>query len=293
MNWQAEVIQLIEIYFKGVGIRYNSKNDIHMCLIDFMNLKMKLIKPVPRIILKSDKLKSKSIPLKYIRALGYIENKIRIGKDITFHQSKKILDPSYNDLLLNDWIIQHIHLSDTKTQKGQKFYDRSKYLLFAAFNSNHAFFIDIREHDEQNVFAKREFLEIMNNNWPQVMKIYLEGDTIPFVNNYSDSEIDSLRRKGFTLGTTEINGKIFRNPGIGITKSGHNLHVIKRANEVVRYLHETMEEIENSEEDIKNDLSEEIGFLINDLELCLHLSDQWPFFSVYEMNSKIYISKKY
>jgi len=292
-DWKVEAINLIKEYFESIGIKYSPKENVHKCLIDFMNLEMKLIKPAPRIIYKSSELKSRVIPLKYVSALNYIENKIRTGADLTYHLSKKTLDPSYNDLLLNDWIIRHFHISEAKSQQGQKFYDRSKYLLFALFSETQAILIDIREHHEENLFAKKELLEIIDNNWPNVLKVHEHEDAVFLHNQYSDADIDLLRRKGYTIGTTEVNGKIIINPGIGITTSGHNLHVVKRANEIMRYIQESLMEIDKDFEGMKKSLSKEVGFKINDLDICIHKIDKWPFFAVHENNSKIYIEKTY
>lgn len=290
MDWQNEVIILIEMHFKNLGISYKPQINAHRCLIDFFNLEMKLIKPLPRTLFKSLELKSRTIPFKYIKALSYIESKIKLGTEITWHQSKKTLDPSYNDLLLNNWVIQHLHLSDSKGQKGQKFYDRSKYLLFALFSQSQAFLIDIREHNEKSVFAKKELLEIIDNNWPQILNEDLNPDASFFNNDYSDEDRETLRKKGYSIPTTEVNGKIIINSGIGITTSGHNLHVVKRANAVVRYLHETIEEVEKNNRHLKEDLGVKDG---NKLDLCIHRVKEWPFFAVYEKNSKCYIEKKY
>lgn len=195
--------------------------------------------------------------------------------------------------MLNDWYIKHIHLSDSKGQKGQKFYDRSKYLLFIAFNDTQAFFIDIREHNEQNVFAKKEFLEIIHNNWPQALKVIHDAEEVVPGKSYSDAEHDMLRRKGYSVGMTEINGKIVMNPGVGITTSGHNVLLVGKANDIMRYLQQTLLEIETNEEEMKKLLSEKAGYEIKELDICITRLNQWPFFNVYEKNSDYSIGKNY
>ena len=244
MDWEQQVIKLIEIHFKSIGIRYLPTLDIQRCLIDFMNLDLKLIQAKPRYVFKSDILKSRKLLPKYQKALNYIENKIKGGVDIMHHMSIKVLDPTYNDLLMNDWVIQHLHLSDTRGQNGQKFYDRSKYLLFIIFSENQAFLIDIQEHQEQDVFAKQEFLDIIDRNWPNLLQVHNHPEAEFFKRQYSDTDVNTLRKKGYTIGTTAVNGKIIINPGFGITSSGHNIHVVKRAHSVIRYLYDSVQEVE-------------------------------------------------
>lgn len=293
MDWQKETIKLIELHFKNIGIKYIPSPNLNTCLFDFMNLDMKLVNSRPRLIYKSDTLKSRVIPLKYLRSLSYIENKIKKGESITYHMSKRTLDPKYRDLLMNTWIIQHIHLSHTKDQRDQKFYNRSKYLLFAMFSENQAFFIDIREHNEKNVFAKQELLSIIDRNWPQILTVHNHHDAEFLNNQYTDADIDILRKKGYSITTTAVNGKIVINPGIGITTSGHNIHVIRRANWVIRYLYDSIQEVEKDKDAIKEALSKESNAQIKELDLCIHKLDKWPFFVLYENNSKCYIEKNY
>jgi hypothetical protein len=270
MNLQEEVIKLIKEYFESIGICYFPKNDLQRCLVDFMNLEMKLVKPIKRVVHKSDILKSRNIPSQYSQALLYIEKKILQGEDITFHQSRKSLDPSDTDDLLNAWVIHHLHLSQNISEKDEPFYDRSDYLLFVTFRDNQAFFIDARKHKEQNVFAKQEFLEIIDNNWPQLLKVHSHVDAEFLNNGYSDEEIKILRRKGYSITTTQVNGKFIINPGIGITTSGHNIHTVQRANEVCRYLFDSLQEVEKDIIEMKNALSIYVGFEIEELDLCIH-----------------------
>ena len=166
MDWTAEVKKQIVQHFKSIDVVYQPKDHVQDCLVDFLNLDMKLVKPNPRTVFKSKMLSQRDLSPETTAAMDYIIEKIQKGLDITGHLSKQIFDPDKNDFLLNDWLIHHLHLSTTKADKTAKFYDRSKYLLFVGFNSYQAFIIDIRPHKEQNVFAKKELLEIIDNNWP-------------------------------------------------------------------------------------------------------------------------------
>lgn len=287
-SWQEEVIKLIQEHYKSVGMKYTPSTDIRRCLVDFMNLEMKIIKPVPRLVYRSKEITSRRIPMENRRALAYIENKIRSGADITFHQSKDVLNPEFNDLLLNDWVIHHLHLSDTKKQKNQRFYDRTKYVLFAIFGANQAFLIDIRTHGpngEPHVFAKKELLEIIDRNWPEILKGYVHEEITALLHDPTDEQVDKFRKNGISFGMTEVNGKVIMNPGIGITTGGNNLHVVKRANEIIRYLQGSLMEIDKDEEGMRRELSERAGFEIKELDIRIHRQKTWPFFYVYEKNS--------
>ncbi len=296
MQWQQEIIRLIKEHYKAIGIKYTATDNVQRCLIDFMNLEMKLIKPIPRMVFVSKELKSRKIPRENSKALICIGEKIRTGVDVNYHKNKKTFEPAYNDLLLNDWLIHHLHLSDTKKESNQRFFNRTKYVLFAAFNATQALFIDIRAHgknEEPHVFSKKEFLEIMDKNWPGILTDYNTEDPINLLHNPSDEEIDLARKKGVTFGAIEINGRAIMSPGIGITTGGNNLHVVKRANAIMRVVQESLMEIDNDIEGMKKALSIHVGYEINELDVHIHMQDTWPFFYVYEKNSDCTIQKNY
>ncbi len=295
MNWQTEIIRLIEEYYKSIDIKYTPSRDVHRCVIDFLNLELKLIKPVPRKIFISDTLKTRKIPTENFQGLLEIDSKIQVGKDITFHQSREAFNPSYNDPLLNDWLIHHLHLSDWK-KSGDKFYARTKLVLFVAFTPTQAFFIDVRPHGkngEPYVFAKKELLEIIDNNWTELLKDYTTEDTMMMIHNVTDEEREKARKSGLMLGMTEVNGKIIVNPGIGVVTSGHNIVLVKKANAIMRFVQESLMEIDKNKEEMRAVLSDKSGFEIKELDVCLHRFEDWPYFRVYEKNSKHYIDKTY
>ncbi len=290
-NWEEEVKRVITSYFLTFEIQYKPKNsDLQNYLVDLMNLKMKLIEPIPRIVLKSNKFKTIQIPYDVLCSLMSIDKKIQRGEEITYHLSKKVLEPSYNDALLNTWIIQHIHLSTTKKRINQRFYDRSDYLLFSAFSDNCAYFIDIQKHKENQVFSKQEYLNIMFESWPELIHEYdinKNGDSKIRTNDYTDFEIEQLTKKGYSIGMLNIGDKTITAPGIGITTSGHNIHTVLRANYLHRYLHTTFNSICNNEKSILERLNLDANK--SSLQLSLRVVDDFPFIKYFETNSQNFL----
>lgn len=294
MNWHIEVIKEIESQFAALEVDYKHNNNVQSCLIDFYNLKMKILKPAARSIFISDKIKSIAISTHCAEALSYIQSKILNGFDVNPHLSRKIFEPTYNDLLLNNWMIQHIHLSKSKSQSNQYYYNRSDYLLFAMFNDSQAFLIDIRRHNEKDVFAKQELIEIIYQNWPTLLREDNSEEAELFSNSYTDAEINILRKKGYSVVYTNVNGKHIINPNLGITTNGSNLFVVQKANNIIRYIQETLIEIETNEAKIINELSLLVNKKIETLDFCIKYTDTAPiYFGVYEKTANCYISKDY
>lgn len=286
-NLEKEAKRIITNYFLSFEIQYKPKrNSLHDYFIDLMNLKTKLIEPVPRIVYKSNKFSNINIPYDTFCSLISIDNKIRKGEDITYHMSKKVLEPVYNDLLLNTWVIQHFHLSTTKKRNNQKFYDRSDYLLFAVFSDNCAFFIDVQKHKENQVFSKQEYLKTLFESWPELLDEYdlnKNHENSIRTNDYSDEEIEQLTKKGYSIGMLNVGDKTIFTPGIGITTSGHNIHTIRRADYLYRYLHQTYESIRLNEQLIFKKIS--LDSNISSLNIRLKMVDEFPFIKFYETNS--------
>jgi hypothetical protein len=240
---------------------------------------------VPRQVFKSKTLNERILDGEAAAALEEIERKILAGEDITPYMSKKVLDPSYNDRLFNEWLIHHFHLSTTK-KPNERFYSRADHLLFIAFGKTQAFFIDVLEHAEDYVFAKQEFLKIMMDNWPPIMQPFVLDHYDPlFVQDYTDANREKWRRFGYSISTIRIGNRVIRTPGIGITTTGTNLHVAKQANEVYRFMQESLEEIEKNREEILCELNRLSGKTHETMVLVVKRRDVFPFFGFYEENS--------
>lgn len=149
------------------------------------------------------------------------------------------------------------------------------------------------KNSEPYVFAKKELLEIIDNNWPELLKDYTTEDTMMLIHNVIDEEREKARKSGVMLGMTEVNGKIIVNPGIGVVTNGHNIVLVKKANAIMRFVQESLMEIDKNKEEMKAVLSDKSGFEIKELDVCLHRFEYWQYCRVYEKNSKHYIDKTY
>ena len=95
---------------------------------------------------------------------------------------------SYNDRMLNDWGVHHLHLGDHIQRNG--FIDRTKALLFCRFEQDDAYFVDILSHD---YFFEQNLGVIMHENWPDMLRRHrlngIKGAPI------TNAEISALREK--------------------------------------------------------------------------------------------------
>ena len=187
----------------------------------------RFVAPLPRNIHKA---RDFVCPAEYHDALAKIERKIRRGESINPHLSRKLLEIDYNDLLLNDWGIQHLHLGtreyDTGKHKG--FIQGTKELLYVYFDQECAYFIKILAHSD---FTSQILLQAIHDNWPNVLASchnpHITGDHI------TDKQIRELRRKNVNFCVALSDGTSYVAVGGGITASGDNAFDVMRTN----YLH--------------------------------------------------------
>jgi len=83
--------------------------------ITYFNLQRRRIASAPRKVVLSAEF---SCPSTHIAGLELIKTKAANGEDLVPHQSTRLNDPSFDDALLNDWDIHHLHLGTTIQPNG-------------------------------------------------------------------------------------------------------------------------------------------------------------------------------
>jgi hypothetical protein len=130
--------------------------------------------------------------------------------------------------MFNDWQISHFHLGQvfqTPSRIGPRPYGRP--LLFAHIKADHATLLDIQPH---NSWSMQNLLRILRDTSP--------GD-LPEVQGIVSSRNETLtddhvaaRRKQGANGYTEIDGRVFLSPGLGICSSGSALRLSRLADQI-------------------------------------------------------------
>lgn len=244
MNFKNDLRELIVKEFDRYGIAYTHTNDVYKLLCNSLNIRQKLISTNIRKVHISNELKKRSIPKETKDICVELNAKFQKGDDVNPHLSKLIFKSDKPDLLLNDWRLHHIHLSNKKKNKSDFFFKRADFLLFALVGENNVYFIDIVGHKTTNVFSRKDLLRIINNNWPEileprVMSINGSGST------YSDEDIDELRKAGINA-VIEIDGKCILSPGGGTSSVGTNFHHTMQAKEILKRIEELESMVRNN-----------------------------------------------
>ena len=200
----------------------------------------RLVIPQPRQTLKS---KSFSCSPKYHDALAQIEQIVREGGDLTPYLSKKIRDLEYNDDLLNDWGIHHLHLGTSVELDG--FVSRTGPLLHCRFEDDIAYFIDVLPHGS---WTLQRLITIMHENWPEFLSQFrIHGAT---GDGLTDEQVKVLRGKRLNYFLKMNDGTVYGAMGEGYSTAGTNVMDLARSDYLLSWAEDRQREIIDNIEEI-------------------------------------------
>jgi hypothetical protein len=204
----------------------------------YFNLEHRMVAPHPRQVLEADTL---AIPPKHQSEIEAIREKIETGVGLTPHMSRRLTDPDYNDMLLNDWDIQHFHLSTAVQSDG--FVTRTSDLLFAYFSSDSAHLITIRPH---GTWTEVEMLETVLRNWPHLLTQRCLESVVAAKPPFTDAERQTLRRKGVSTAVTLSDGRVYLGLGRGYVSTGLSLRVKRNMSWFSRVIRDAQKWVEDN-----------------------------------------------
>lgn len=110
--------------------------------------------------------------------------------------------------MLKVWNIYHLHLEKKQEQKKYK----NPNLLFFQPKGNTVYFIDIRRHPTGNEWLSREWLEIIYNNWPELL--HYEPGLVPCIADgvpieLTDEMVFDLMKEEITPFVTFHEGSVY------------------------------------------------------------------------------------
>ena len=212
------------IVFKDL-VRSGIKNvNPKEAVFQYYNLLKRRVEQKPRHILYSREFKC---PEKYKLALEEFEGKAKKGADLTPYLSEKLQRADYNDLLLNDWGIQHFHLSRRFRDDG--LVARSQYLIFAKVTADTIYMIQVYDHNAEDVFSREELIRILADNWPEVIERYHIKGARELTEHFDDHDYSEIR-KGRIQSFVELGeNRVYGLMGGGYSTSGASLEALQQS----------------------------------------------------------------
>lgn len=161
----SDTESIFKRYFRFWNIIPKYENDY---ILSYFIFQHRIIPRKPRKILKA---KEFVCPPEFISKLEFIENIIKTGKDLTPFLSRGVMDCRRDDLMLYDWGIHHLHISNERDNiKNDGFMKRSNLLLYVYFDVTTAYFLMTINHSgDSHMWVKKQCFEIIHSNWPKLL----------------------------------------------------------------------------------------------------------------------------
>lgn len=252
---------LAELTSLGVNLP-KEPNDVFAVCAGYFSVLFRLIPQQPRRALKSRALRRRTLTHRQRSRLGCIMKEIEAGADLRPRLSKNILRPDYNDKLLQDWGIHHLHVGPQNAAHGAE-------LLYVYVTEECVYLIDwYAEHGIES-FADQALMQILHENWPDAIaheKPYgvVPGSLEP--GNLTPIERQRLRAK-FTIGTQMADGTIYLPLGGGTTLAGGSLRVLRRVQHERQLAHDVQQWVTNNAVIVRDAIARKTGTTLDALNL--------------------------
>ena len=244
INLYGDWIASLRDELTNYGYDISSSDDKNVTHI-YLNLLKRLVAPMPRVIKKSNGF---VCPNELSEGLIQVERKIKLGEDLSPNLSRLLRRSNFNDPLLNHWGIHHIHLGSTIDADG--FVARTGPVLFARFDNENAYFIDILPHGS---WALQNLVSILHNNWPDSIQQFLLKGIVGLARPVTDADVSNLRKANINTMVELEENVVYAPMGGGFSTSGISVDVVRQSDRCKDRL-ESMQKhlIENIERIKKN-----------------------------------------
>ena len=291
MDFIKDLEKIAKLFLDSFLVKYDTSLTTEDILELYVNVQLKLIKPQPRKVFRSKKLKNASLDKHTIEVLDKIESKSINGENLNPHLSKGLIKGKFTDLLFSDWKIYHFHLN-TEIENNY-FVKRSKNVLFCYIDNDAIYFVDIRPHGkngERHVFAQKEILEIIYEEWSWILEPYRLKGVIDVEQVIDDpKEIQKMRTAGVNI-IHKVKDGIFAPMGGGITTAVTSVNTRIEADRLIRMAREAEKYIDSNFDTIEDNLMKTGQYQKGSSKFSLDLNDNG--FYVVEENTKYIIPIK-
>lgn len=274
----------------SLGIALPADTPVHHAMVEYCHLEHRLIHPHARKVVWSKKLRARLLVVADDQRahIETIAMQLEKGIDVTPRMTRNILKPGYNDGLLTDWKIHHLHLSNRVGSDG--FVERGGPLLFVFITENVAYLLDLLNH---KAFEEQDLIEIIHEEWPEAIASSLAQGAIPGSLSpvLGPEGKKTMRRKMITM-TQMKDGTIYCPPGGGVMLSGHSFEAVGIANHFLNRIRPAEDWVKENADKLATRIGRLAGQNLSglDLKFCTRLTLQTGRVTVREMTTNTLIT---
>lgn len=215
----------------------------------YLNALKRRITVAPRTVIQS---KEFTCPAAEQAGLAALESKVRTGTDIKPHLSRLLKRLSFDDSLLNDWGVYHIHLGTVLEADG--YIQRTGPVLFALITGAEFYEINVFSHQQ---WSNLDVVEIIHGNWPNLISKYRLPVAGPPQHVPNSVDITALRKGNVNANIVMKDGTVYAPIGGGYANDG-------TSNEVVFLMHRLKKSVRNLEKLAQKELPQITANLQNE-----------------------------
>jgi hypothetical protein len=221
------------------GTRFDAP---HWTLTRFLDQSRRRIPQAVRQCVWSAELRQRTLTTDLQGPVEDIVKASEAGDDLRPFQSTRVENLGFNDMLLNDWGVQHLHLGLGPHPKRPGFVGRRDELLFVLVRPEVLYLIDVLDHES---FSKMQLVEIVHGNWPALIAYARPVGVVDLAGpERTDEGYGQMRDAGFNMMVKTKDGTIYAGIGGGYSLSGVSGAAVHRANSIMNRMRMVAEQAE-------------------------------------------------
>lgn len=227
-----------------------------LMLLHYDLVKLRLITNKQRTVIYSQEVQA-ALNGQHSVVLKQIIKDLSVGNDVNTRLSRKITKINFQDKLLFDWGINHLHLGTSKISDNSKtagLITGGADVLYVYITNNKVYMIDIKGHGH---FADSDLLEIMNREWHDIFGNRKIKDT-NLKDNPSENEIKMLRKNNINSAVELTDGSVLM-PDLGYTTTGNSIASSMAVNTMCNTLEKIKLKAHDSIKELKAFILEDTG----------------------------------
>jgi len=228
---------LVGLGYPAVVATGDAYKDAHRVCMDHFNAFARRISQRARAVHWSAELTARESTLApALRAgLAAATTELEAGQDVRPRLSRSLKDRDFDDKMLNDWGIHHLHLGVVIESDG--FVARTGDVLFVMVRPDDVYLLDVRGH---GAWTDADLVEIVHAQWPETLDAFRLNGVTGF--DLTPRQRKNLRARNMNAGVTMKDGTFYAGIGGGLSASAMNFAAVRWGDMLLA----TAREVENA-----------------------------------------------
>lgn len=225
-KFDANIAEIARDLVQAYGLTFGAVGAVleEMAMQRWMDYRLRHVAPQPRTVKKSSRFPVQNLPAAVMQALNELEARFESGEDVNPYLSKTTIgnDVSADKLsrrtdgMWADWRMHHLHLTSEPLALGERYSKRSDWLLFVRVYDDVVAFVDVRSHNEPDLWTQEELVKTFIDTWPEQAEPWRIENIVDIAPSQASGDLKLLREAGINT-PVEHQGEHYFGQGGGLT----------------------------------------------------------------------------